>query len=112
MRVRVTCLLAAIFFSAAAVAYPIDMEVKSQGLDVEALPQLLVEATVVRLVNHQAFAVRCDVHFRNGAEIVRVRKVRVEPAADHIARFMPSRQVIRLKVVVECWPAEKEAEAG
>jgi hypothetical protein len=36
----------------------------------------------------------------------------VEPAADHIARFMPSRQVIRLKVLVECWPAEKEADAG
>ena len=111
MKRRVLLSVAAMLVSAIARAYPIDLQVSSQGLDVEALPEALGEATVVRLVNHESFPVRCDVRFSNGPEIGRVRKVTVRPGDDHIARFMPSRQVVRLKVSVECWPAEGKAEA-
>lgn len=107
----VRCVLAlTLLFSTAAHGYPIDLELRSQGLDVEALPELLGVATVVRLINHEVFPVRCDVRFNNGPEIGRVRKVTVRPGDDHIARFTPSRQVIRLKVTVECWPAEQKAD--
>ncbi len=104
-----TFLTGAILVCGAAHAYPIDVQVKTQGLDVEAEPRLLNEATVMRLINHETFPIRCDVHFSNGPEIGRTRKVTVEPGGDHIARFMPSRVVVRMRVLVECWPAEGEA---
>lgn len=103
---RLGWLLAVMLISGVSQAYPIDVDVKVQGLDVEALPQLLGGATVIRLVNHEAFPVRCDVQFSNGPEIERIRKVTVQPKADHVARFMPTRAVIRVRVAVACWPAE------
>jgi len=112
MRTLMAALILTLLFSTAAQGYPIDLEVRSQGLDVEVLEELLGAATVVRLINHEAFAVRCDVRFDNGPEIGRVRKVTVKPGDDHIARFTPSRQVIRLRVAVKCWPAEQKAEDG
>jgi hypothetical protein len=104
------CLAAAVLVSGAAHAYPIDVQVKTQGLDVEAEPKLLGDATVMRLINHEPFPIRCDVQFSNGPEIARTRKVTVKAGGDHIARFMPSRVVVRMRVVVECWPAEGEAD--
>jgi hypothetical protein len=103
-------LLGAMLVGGVAQAYPIDVQVKTQGLDLEAQPKLLGDATVMRLVNHEPFPVRCDVHFSNGPEIGRTRKVTVKAGGDHIARFTPSRAVVRVKVVVECWPAEGNAE--
>jgi hypothetical protein len=104
------CLMAAILASAAAQAYPIDVKVKTKGLDVEAEPKLLGEATVMRLINHEPFPIRCDVHFSNGPEIERTRKITVEAGGEHIARYTPSRVVVRMRVVVECWPAEGETD--
>lgn len=101
-------LLIAILAPCVAAAYPIDTQVHSKGLDVEAIPTLLQEATVVRLVNNETFAVRCNVSFANGPEISKVRKVTVDPASDHLVRFLPSRTVIRLRIDVSCWPAEEE----
>lgn len=103
-------LIAAMLLCGVAQAYPIDVEVKTQGLDLEAQPKLLGESTVMRLVNHEPFPVRCDVHFSNGPEIGRTRKVTVKPGGDHIARFRPSRTVVRVRVVVECWPAEGDSD--
>jgi len=110
MRVATVCLLIALFCPGLAAAYPTDVAVNTKGLDIEAIPAQLNEATVVRLVNNESFPVRCDVRFVNGPEISRVRKVTVEAAADHIVRFTPSRVVIRLKVTVDCWPAEEDTE--
>ena len=76
MRTLMAALVLTLLFSTAAQGYPIDLEVRSQGLDVEVLEELLGVATVVRLINHEAFAVRCDVRFDNGPEIGRVRLLR------------------------------------
>jgi hypothetical protein len=102
---------ALLLVSLAAHAYPIDLRVTSQGLDVDATPTLLGESTVVRLHNYEKFPVRCDVQFRNGPQIARTRKVTIEPGESGIARFMPSRMVVRLRVNVECWPAETDDES-
>lgn len=112
MRAIVIGFIAALLYAGAAQAYPIDLDLRSEGLDVEALPRQLDQATVVQLLNHEPFPVRCDVRFTNGPEISRVRKVTVESGERHIARFLPSRQVIRLRVDVDCWPSESAGEAN
>ena len=103
--------LAFLLVSTAALAYPVDLRVTSQGLDVDATHTLLGESTVVRLQNYEKFPVRCDVQFRNGPQIARTRKVTIAPGESGIARFMPSRVVVRLRVNVECWPAETDDES-
>lgn len=110
MKAPTLILLFALVFPALTSAYPTDLEMKSEGLDVEAIPTLLAEATVVRLLNNERFAVRCDVRFSNGPEVSRVRKVTIDSGADSLVRFLPSRQVIRLRISVHCWPAEENEE--
>ena len=88
-----------------------DIALTSQGLDVDATHVLLGEATVVRLQNYEKFAVRCDVQFRNGPQLERTRKITIAPGETGTARFMPSRVVVRLRVKVECWPAEQEDDS-
>ncbi len=110
MRIATLFLLVALLCPGLAAAYPTDIAVNTKGLDIEAIPTQLNEATVVRLVNNETFAVRCDVRFANGPEISRVRKVTVDPRAEHIVRFTPSRVVIRLKVDVSCWPAGEDED--
>jgi hypothetical protein len=110
MKLATACLTIAILCPAVSIAYPTDMSVNAKGLDIEAIPTLLDQATVIRLVNNESFPVRCDLQFSNGPEISRVRKVTVESHDDHIVRFTPSRVVIRLRVDVNCWPADKDDE--
>ena len=105
MRGRGCIALACLLCSGLAHAYPIELVFKSQGLDVDATHALLGESTVVRLLNHEDFAVRCDVQFNNGPQLERTRKVTVAAGDSGIARFTPSRVVLRLRVTVECWPA-------
>ena len=109
-RLRVV-VLALLLGSAAAHGYPVDLSFKSQGIDVDATHTLLGESTVVRLQNYEKFAVRCNVQFRNGPQIARTRKVTIAPGESGIARFMPSRVVVRLRVFVECWPAPEDEES-
>ena len=85
-------------------AYPVDVSMASGGLHVEALASQLGAATILELINGEPFAVRCDVYFRNGPERRR-RKVTVEAAGRHTVRFSPTRDVVRVRVSVECWPA-------
>jgi hypothetical protein len=93
-------------------AYPTDVAVNSKGLDVEAIATQLDEATVVRVVNNESFPVRCDVHFANGPEITRIRKLTVAPDSDHLTRFNPTRVVIRLRVTVDCWRDDEDKESN
>lgn len=111
MRALVIGFIAVTLYAGAAIAYPIDVDLRTEGLDVEAIPRQLDQATVVQLLNHEAFPVRCDVRFTNGPEISRVRKVTVEPGQRHLARFLPGRQVIRLQIDVRCWPSEAAGES-
>ena len=108
MRIVAICLILALSWPGVAGAYPTDVSLKSKGLDIEAIPTLLNEATVVRLVNNEDFPVRCDVRFENGPEVTRVRKVTIDPHGDHLTRFQPTRVVIRLRVSVDCWPASED----
>lgn len=104
-------MLALALAGAFAHAYPVDISVTSQGLDVDATHVLLGESTVVRLQNYEQYPVRCNVQFRNGPQLTRTRKITIAPGETGTARFMPSRVVVRLRVSVECWPDEQEEES-
>lgn len=95
----------ALLVAAAAWAYPVEMQVHTKGLDVEATPILVEDATVVRLFNHEARAVRCNLVFRNGPEVPTHRRVNVDPGGGRTVRFDPDRAVIKLRVEVRCWLA-------
>jgi len=112
LRMVTCCLLLAAMCPGLANAYPTDVAVNTKGLDVEANATQLNDATVVRLVNNESFPVRCNVQFVNGPEVARIRKVTVAPHGDHLARFNPTRTVIRLRVTVDCWPEEQDKESN
>ena len=94
--------------AAQAHAYQTDLRFESKGLDIEAIPNLIDNATVVRLINHENAAVRCDVVFRNGPELSKSRKINIKAGDTGVARFSPSRDVIRLQIDIECWPVDAE----
>ena len=94
--------------AAQAHAYQTDLRFESKGLDIEAIPNLIDNATVVRLINHEHAAVRCDVVFRNGPELSKSRKINIKAGDTGVARFSPSRDVIRLQIDIECWPVDAD----
>jgi hypothetical protein len=92
-------------------AYPIDVTMLSEGLQVEAHSWQLGDGAMLEIVNGEPLAVRCDVLFRNGPER-RLRKVIVEPAARQVVRFTPTRDVVRIRINIECRPAHQADEAA
>lgn len=92
-------------------AYPVDVTTKMHGLRIDANQSQLALGTLIDLVNHEPMAVRCDVNFRNGPERRR-RRVTVEAAARRTATFTPRREVVRVRVNVECWPAHQDGDPG
>ncbi|MDH3915407.1 MAG: hypothetical protein OEU49_11440 [Chromatiales bacterium] len=107
MRYR-AAIIGLFFIALQAQAYQTDLRFESQGLDIEAIPNLIENATVVRLINHEKVAVRCDVVFRNGPELSRPRKINIKAGDTGIARFSPSRSVIRLQIDIECWHSDTD----
>lgn len=107
MRYR-AAIIGLFFIAVQAQAYQTDLRFESQGLDIEAIPNLIDNATVVRLINHEKVAVRCDVVFRNGPELSRPRKINIKAGDTGIARFSPARSVIRLQIDIECWHSDAD----
>jgi len=87
-------------------AYPVDVTTEMHGLRIDANESQLALGMLIDLVNHEPMAVRCDVHFRNGPERRR-RRATIEAAARRTVTFTPTRQVVRVRVSVECWPAHQ-----
>lgn len=100
-------LLTALLACATAAAYPIQVSLETHGLDVLANASLAGNGTILDLVSSEPTSVRCDVNFRNGPER-RLRRVTVEPAGRRTVTFNPRRQVTRLRITVECWPAHQD----
>ena len=101
-------LLLGALLSAPAWGYPIDVSYESEGLDVAIEPVQLDMATVVVLRNFEPRDVRCDVVFENGPEVARRRKVTVEAGGQRTTRFQPRRRVVRMRISVNCWPADED----
>jgi hypothetical protein len=89
-----------------AAAYPTDLEVDADSLNLTATVISDGRLAVVRVANHEGFAVRCDAVFRNGPELGRVRRAIIEPADTGALTWMPRREVVRLRVELSCQPQD------
>lgn len=94
---------------AVAFAYPIDVDVVTRGLDIsfESIEQR--GATVLHLRNHEPVTVHCSVLFNAGVESRR-RQAVIAAGDGQTLQFTPRREVVRMRVRVECEPKEERPE--
>jgi hypothetical protein len=107
-RIR-SMVLTALALPATALAYPIDVDVVTRGLDVTADSIQQGNGTVVHVTNHEAVALRCEVLFNAGAESRR-RIALLDAGGRQTLRYDPLREVVRMRVRIECRPADEEGE--
>jgi hypothetical protein len=91
-----------------AVAFPIDLEMHSQGIDVEPTTSQMEKITVLQLMNHESFPVDCSVQFKNGPELARKRRVTIRAGGRSTIQYTAQRAVIRLKVMISCSASEEQ----
>ncbi|MFU8894914.1 MAG: 3-phosphoglycerate kinase [Gammaproteobacteria bacterium] len=96
-----------VLFAAAAMAFPTDLELDVDGLNVQALTHIDGRVAGVRVSNHERFAVRCEAVFRNGPEISRARRAVIDPDDTALLSWTPRREVVRLRVELSCRPADE-----
>ena len=89
-----------------AFAYPIDVSVVSQGLDVSAESVEQDGSTIIHLINHEPVELRCSVNFNAGVESRR-RNAIIGPGKGQTMQFSPRREVVRMRVRVECSPTSE-----
>lgn len=102
----VTTAVTTLALAPAAMAYPIDVRIVTKGLDVSAESVQQGNGTVLHLVNHESVGLRCEILFDAGAESRR-RDAVLDPAGRKTLRFDPLREVVRMRVRVECEAAEE-----
>jgi hypothetical protein len=90
-----------------AVAYPIDVTIVSKGLDVSAESVMQDGSTILHLVNHEQEELRCSVNFNAGVESRR-RTAILGPGASQTLQFSPRREVVRMRVRVDCSPTAED----
>ena len=90
--------------SGSAVAYPIDLELRVDELNVSSVVHTDGRLAVIEVSNHEPNAVRCEALFRNGPERGRSRRAIIESGAALPLTWMPRREVVRLRVELRCEP--------
>jgi hypothetical protein len=86
-------------------AFPTDLEVSANDLAIAAQVHTDGRNAIVNVSNSEDFAVRCDALFRNGPEMGRVRRAIIEPGESAPLSWTPRREVVRLRIELECRPA-------
>ena len=99
----------ALLAPAVALAYPVEVLFTSRGLDVTIQDVQQDNSTILHLANHEPVAVRCEVEFDAGVETRRRRAI-IEAGAGETMTHTPRREVIRMRVRVNCAPLEVEGE--
>lgn len=103
----VTALIPAI-----AMAFPIDIEMNSKGLDIDYRTSQIEMTVALQLTNHDMQAAECAVQFRNGPELARTRRVTVGAQKSTTVQYTARRTVLRMRVTINCTEVEdKEKEA-
>jgi hypothetical protein len=100
---RCLLVLALLAAPAAGWAFPIDVDFRSEGLDVDIVPMRLDYGAVVKVQNNESLPVKCDARFKNGPEEKR-RSATIPPGEVAPMRYSAQRQILRLKVVINCVP--------
>lgn len=88
-------------------AYPVDINVVTRGNDVEATHVQEGQGTIIRLHNHDPVELRCAVLFDAGVE--NRRRTAIVPGGKSVTvAYTPRREVVRMRVRIECNPTEDE----
>ena len=93
----------------AASAYPIDVSFVSQGLDVSVESVEQSGSTIIHLINHESKELRCSANFNAGVESRR-RSAVLGPGQGQTLQFSPRREVVRMRVTVECIPTSEDKD--
>ncbi|MBK5000344.1 3-phosphoglycerate kinase [Pseudomonas sp. S31] len=97
------CAVLLLCLPAVAVAYPIDVEKQTDGVQLDYTTYATAyDIGSISLNNYGQVPAQCKVTFRNGPEAPRVRRVNVPAgrSVDVTAKF--NRQIIRLRVDLAC----------
>ena len=87
----------------AAQAFPIEIKLRSEGLDIDTIPMQVHWGAIVRVKNNELLAIRCNARFVNGPE--ERRRVATIPPGDIVPmRYNSQREILRLRVFLDCVP--------
>jgi hypothetical protein len=109
-RARFPALILTLLAMSQVVAYPVDLDIDVEGLEVTIVRVDVDAAVVLQVHNYETTEIRCDFEFRNGPEVARQRKVSVDASGERTVRWTPSRSVVRVKVSGKCWRREPEPD--
>lgn len=93
-----------------AMAYPSDLRMNLNDLNVTGTLFAQGPVAAVRVTNHEDMTVRCSAEFRNGPERGRARRAVIESGDTAIMSWSPRRQVVRLEVVLTCTSQPSEGD--
>lgn len=86
-------------------AFPIEIDLQAEGLDVTASSSRNGNVALVTLANAGAGQALCEVTFVNGPERPPLRRIRLEPGEEGLVSQAFKREVNRIRVTVDCNPA-------
>jgi hypothetical protein len=89
--------------SSAGWAFPIDIDFRSEGLDIDIVPMQLEYGAIIKVKNNESLPVKCQARFKNGPE-ERRRDATIPPGEVAPMRYNAQRQILRLRVVIDCVP--------
>ncbi|MEZ2746352.1 3-phosphoglycerate kinase [Halopseudomonas bauzanensis] len=87
-----------------AAAFPIDVELGPGASEVSVSSTDLSNIAALRLVSHAAVPLRCQATFVNGPERPLPRRVRLQPGEEAVLTHEFTREIIRIRVRVDCAP--------
>jgi len=98
---------------AIAMAFPIDIEMNSKGLDIDYRTSQIEMMVALQLTNHDLQAAECAVRFQNGPELARTRRVTIGAQKSTTVQYTARRTVVRMRVTITCTEVEDdEKEEG
>lgn len=99
---RPAALAALLLAGGNAFAFPVELEFDPGELDVAAEVHSDGRLALVRVVNSEEFALRCQAVFRNGPEIARTRQAIVAAGDRATLSWAPNRRVVRMRIELQC----------
>lgn len=95
-----TCLMLCLPLTA--LAFPVEVELKSQGVSIAATSGYLSNIATVTLVNQGQHAALCEATFVNGPERPSASRVRIKAGEKTVLTQAFFRQINRVRVTVDC----------
>lgn len=86
-------------------AFPIDIDLQAEGLEITASSSRNSNVAMVTLGNAGSATALCEATFVNGPERPPLRRIRIEPGEQGLVSQAFMREVNRIRVTVECNPA-------